>query len=132
MRISDWSSDVCSSDLGDGHAPDVYGRLLRSGLTEGRSMAKLPSGELENQVLGVLWANGGALTPRDVHDALGAARGLPYPTTMTILGRLWRKGLLERARSGRSHAYRPNTPPEQRAASRLNIGRPSWRERVCQ
>src|SRR3546814_13156283 len=76
MRISDWSSDVCSSDLGDGHAPDVYGRLLRSGLTEGRSMAKLPSGELENQVLGVLWANGGALTPRDVHDALGAARGL--------------------------------------------------------
>src|SRR3546814_13778218 len=87
MRISDWSSDVCSSDLGDGHAPDVYGRLLRSGLTEGRSMAKLPSGELENQVLGVLWANGGALTPRDVHDALGAARGLAYTTTMTILVR---------------------------------------------
>src|SRR3546814_18633433 len=70
-------------------------------------MAKLPSGELENQVLGVLWANGGALTPRDVHDALGAARGLAYTTTMTILVRLWRQGLPERERSGRSYAYRP-------------------------
>lgn len=83
-------------------------------------MAKLPSGELENQVLGVLWADGGALTPRDVHDALGAPRGLAYTTTMTILVRLWRKGLLDRERSGRSYAYRPKFSQEERAAARMS------------
>jgi predicted transcriptional regulator len=83
-------------------------------------MAKLPSGELENQVLGVLWADGGALTPRDVHDALGAPRGLAYTTTMTILVRLWRKGLLDRERSGRSFAYRPKVSQEERAAARMS------------
>jgi predicted transcriptional regulator len=83
-------------------------------------MAKLPSGELENQVLGVLWADGGALTPRDVHDALGAPRGLAYTTTMTILVRLWRKGLLARERSGRSFAYRPKISQEERAAARMS------------
>ena len=83
-------------------------------------MAKLPSGELENQVLGVLWADGGALTPRDVHDALGAPRGLAYTTTMTILVRLWRKGLLDRERSGRSYAYRPKISQEERAAARMS------------
>ena len=83
-------------------------------------MAKLPSGELENQVLGVLWADGGALTPRDVHDALGAPRGLAYTTTMTILVRLWRKGLLARERSGRSYAYRPKLSQEERAAARMS------------
>ena len=83
-------------------------------------MAKLPSGELENQVLGVLWADGGALTPRDVHEALGAPRGLAYTTTMTILVRLWRKGLLARDRSGRSYAYRPKISQEERAAARMS------------
>lgn len=83
-------------------------------------MAKLPSGELENQVLGVLWADGGPLTPRDVHEALGAPRGLAYTTTMTILVRLWRKGLLARERSGRSYAYRPKVSQEERAAARMS------------
>lgn len=81
---------------------------------------KLPSGELENQVLGVLWSRGGSLTPRDVHDALGAARGLAYTTTMTIVVRLWHKGVLERERSGRSYAYRPKISQEARAAARMS------------
>src|SRR3546814_16687180 len=28
MRISDWSSDVCSSDLVDGHDPDAVARAI--------------------------------------------------------------------------------------------------------
>src|SRR3546814_2146938 len=32
LRISDWSSDVCSSDLLGGHVRQVLLRLLRSGL----------------------------------------------------------------------------------------------------
>src|SRR3546814_11686483 len=30
MRISDWSSDVCSSDLHAAHRRDVFGRLRKS------------------------------------------------------------------------------------------------------
>src|SRR3546814_6212106 len=36
MRISDWSSDVCSSDLGVGHVTVVAGRLVGAGKTVGR------------------------------------------------------------------------------------------------
>src|SRR3546814_17560255 len=38
MRISDWSSDVCSSDLvamDDGHIVDVHAEALRHKLSEG-------------------------------------------------------------------------------------------------
>src|SRR3546814_13575501 len=105
---------------------------------------------LGNLLLGALWANGGALTPRVSHDAAGSTLGLAYTTTMTILVRLWRKGLLERERSGRSYAYRPKISQEERAAARMSdvlassgdhslalnhfvqIGRASCRERVRQ
>src|SRR3546814_10934247 len=34
MRISDWSSDVCSSDLGEQIAPDLQLRYLRNYIVE--------------------------------------------------------------------------------------------------
>jgi predicted transcriptional regulator len=80
---------------------------------------KLPSGELENQVLEILWSQGRPMTPRDVHDVLSADRTLAYTTAMTILVRLCEKGLVDRERSGRAFAYRPVLSREERAALRM-------------
>ena len=61
------------------------------------------AGELEGDVLAVLWSAGTAMTPGDVHEALGA--DLAYTTVATILNRLLDKGLVERTKAGRAHAY---------------------------
>jgi predicted transcriptional regulator len=82
-------------------------------------MQRLARGELERQVLDVLWTAEGPLTPRDVHTAFGSKRGLAYTTVMTILVRLWRKGLLEREPRGRAFAYRPIETRDERVVSRM-------------
>ncbi len=61
-------------------------------------------GPLETEVMEYLWMVGSG-TPAQVREALGA--DLAYTTVMTILTRLWRKGLLDRQRSGRAYEYRP-------------------------
>ena len=62
-------------------------------------------GTLQAEVLGVLWAAGEvALTPGQVNETLGER--LAYTTVMTVLTRLWRKGLVERIERGRAFAYR--------------------------
>lgn len=80
---------------------------------------KLLSGELENQVLEILWSHDGPMTPRDVHDILSEDRKLAYTTAMTILVRLWEKGLLSRERRGRAFAYRPVLSRDDSAAARM-------------
>lgn len=52
-----------------------------------------------------LWSADAAVTARDVQDAL-AGRELATTTVLTVLGRLERKGLVTRERSGRAHRYR--------------------------
>lgn len=65
-----------------------------------------PDGGLEQDVLRTLWANPDApMTPGDVNRELGEQ--LAYTTVMTVLTRLWNKGLLERVQVGRAYAYRP-------------------------
>ncbi len=84
------------------------------------SVTRLGRGELENQVLTVLWGADGPVTPRQVHDELSKSRKFAYTTTMTILVRLYKKGLLEREQAGRTFAYRPRVSRDQRAAERMN------------
>jgi predicted transcriptional regulator len=76
-------------------------------------------GELEHQVLQVLWAADGPCTPGDVQAALGDEHALAYTTVMTILVRLWQKDLLTRERAGRGYAYRPVESRDERVASRM-------------
>jgi len=80
---------------------------------------KLPSGELENRVLEVLWAAAEPLTPGAVHEVVAADRALAYTTVMTILTRLWEKGELTRRKEGRAYAYEPVVSREQRIAQRM-------------
>lgn len=69
------------------------------------SSERRPDGGLEHDVLRVLWDQADRLlTPADVRKALGD--DLAYTTVMTVLSRLWNKGLLERVLQGRAYAYR--------------------------
>jgi predicted transcriptional regulator len=68
----------------------------------------------------VVWNAEGPVTPRQVHDELRRTRNLAYTTVMTILVRLYRKGLLEREPAGRAFAYRPCVSRDQWAAGRMN------------
>lgn len=62
-----------------------------------------PLGSLEQRVMDIVWS-GGELTVREV---LARMRHEPaYTTIMTTLGRLFKKGLLAREKSGNAFVYR--------------------------
>jgi predicted transcriptional regulator len=63
-------------------------------------------GELENEVLAVLWDTAAPMSPGEVQSAMGG--GLAYATVSTILGRLHTKGLVTRTTIGRTHHYEPS------------------------
>ena len=80
---------------------------------------RLSTGELERKVLDVLWSADGPMTPRQVHDVLASERDLAYTTIMTILVRLWQKGIVSRERDGRAFAYAPHDSREEHVAARM-------------
>ncbi|MCW2606983.1 MAG: transcriptional regulator [Frankiales bacterium] len=61
---------------------------------------------LERAAMDVVWHAQRPVTAREVAAGL-ADRGLAYTTWLTVLGRLERKGLLQRDKSARAHTYRP-------------------------
>ena len=68
-------------------------------------MARRKYGELEGEVLAVMWSADEALTPEEVRQRLGGR--LAYTTVLTILSRLWQKGQLDRRPRGRAFEYSP-------------------------
>jgi predicted transcriptional regulator len=75
-------------------------------------------GALEDEVLAALWSLGGPASVGEVHEALGDG-GLAYKTVLTVLTRLHDKGVLDRVRRGRAHAYTPRQAPADLAAERM-------------
>jgi len=65
--------------------------------------ARRALGALENEVLEILWNADHPLTPTEVLSAIDS--GLAYTTVMTVLARLWNKGLADRSKVGRAFAY---------------------------
>ena len=76
-----------------------------------------PMGSLEADVLRYLWKLNDGATPGQVADALDI--DVAYTTIMTVLTRLWRKGLVERERQGRAYAYRACVSEADYAARRM-------------
>jgi predicted transcriptional regulator len=66
-----------------------------------------PAGALEAEILGILRAAGEPLSPADVRGRIGAGEqhALSYSTVVTIMSRLYDKGLLARQRAGRGFTY---------------------------
>ncbi|MEU6094971.1 BlaI/MecI/CopY family transcriptional regulator [Streptomyces sp. NPDC047079] len=74
-------------------------------------------GELESDVLAALWAADGPLTARQVREQLPG--DLAYTTVLTILSRLYDKGMLVRHREGRGYAYAPARDEASHTARRM-------------
>lgn len=81
-------------------------------------MPKRPDGQLEYDVLGVLWTAERPLSPADVNERLDL--GLAYTTVATILTRLHAKGLIDREPSGRAFVYRALVDESDFAIKRID------------
>ncbi|RBM06846.1 BlaI/MecI/CopY family transcriptional regulator [Streptomyces sp. PT12] len=64
-----------------------------------------PLGELEAEVMNVVWHRAGPVTAQDLTDALNERRPLAYTTVMTVVDRLRAKGWLTREKAGRAFRY---------------------------
>jgi len=62
-------------------------------------------GELEAEIMRVVWARTEPVAVQTVVDALGEQRRLAYTTVMTVIERLREKGWLDRVRHGRQYRY---------------------------
>src|SRR3546814_17557781 len=114
MRISDWSSDVCSSDLA--HAPNAAIRRY-----DGRAISDAHSRGCRARVLN---RKGDHYTVMQscVGAGAGAAKQVSQRQTVTVSDAL--TFTLQTRGPGKTYPYCP--------ASILQIGRPPGRERVCQ
>ncbi len=68
-------------------------------------ISRRPLGDLERAIMDIVWSSA-PLTVHAVAEAL-AERSLAYNTVMTTLDRLFKKGLLEREKTGQAFLYRP-------------------------
>lgn len=76
-----------------------------------------PDGALEGDVLAVLWKSDKALMPGEVNALLDDT--LAYTTVMTVLTRMWKKGLAKREPQGRGFAYRAVLSESELATQRM-------------
>jgi predicted transcriptional regulator len=78
--------------------------------------------ELEAEVMEDVWAREGEVAVRDVMESLNRRTKKPraYTTYMTILGRLYEKGLVTRRREGKTDLYRPTHTREEYADLRAH------------
>ena len=90
------------------------------------------AGELEAEILGVLWAAGSELGVGDVLERLGG--DMAYTTVAKVLDRLHAKGEVRRARSGRSFRYSPISAESNWVAEQVKglMGRAGNRSAVLQ
>lgn len=79
--------------------------------------ARRPMGGLETEVLEQLWRAPDGATPAEVLESLDT--DLSYTTVMTILSRLWQKGLAEREKHGRAFRYRASVTKAELTAQRM-------------
>jgi predicted transcriptional regulator len=95
--------------------------------------ARRAAGALEAEVLGIVREAGAPLSPGEVRQRVSAGqRGeLSYSTVVTIMSRLYEKGLLARQRAGRAFTYTP-VDEASVAASRMSqaLGSGSDRDAV--
>ena len=64
-------------------------------------------GELETQIMEIIWQSQEPVLVSDVIKVLSKKRDIAYTTVMTIMGRLTDKGLLKRTSFGKAYIYNP-------------------------
>ena len=83
----------------------------------GPAASRRPGGALEAEILTVLHDASQALTPGQVLEGLDGT--LSYSTVVTVLSRMYDKGLLSRAKQGRAYAYAPVADAHGMTARRM-------------
>ncbi len=72
-----------------------------------------PFGELEEKVMEIIWNKGNA-TVKEVNEQLTrSGEKYAYTTIMTILDRLYKKGILDRKKEGKGYRYFPKISKEE-------------------
>ena len=117
----------------DGQAVDSVGGTVNSRTVNSRTDGGLvaqrrPDGALEAEVLRVLWDAAEPLTPGEVNEVLGGQ--LAYTTVMTVLTRLWKKGLVGRVAQGRAYAYRAAFTESELATQKMTETLAAVRDRA--
>jgi len=64
-------------------------------------------GDLEAQVMRLIWVRGKPATVRDIVGDLRRERPIAYTTVMTVMDNLRKKGWLRREPDGRAYRYEP-------------------------
>ncbi|MFI5908642.1 BlaI/MecI/CopY family transcriptional regulator [Dactylosporangium sp. NPDC051541] len=77
-------------------------------------------GQLEAEILTVLGAAAGPLTPREVRERLDPDGGLSYSAVVTTLTRLHERGAVTRERGGRAFRYGALSDPAGLVADRIS------------
>lgn len=75
-------------------------------------------GHREACIMEVLWGRRD-VTVREILRAISKEEELAYTTVMTITDRLWKKGLLERRKEGKTYYYTPKSTKESFVTSCL-------------
>lgn len=64
-------------------------------------------GNLENDIMDIVWEMDGEVTVRDVYENLAAKRSIAYTTVMTIMVRLADKDILTKRKDGNTMYFLP-------------------------
>ncbi len=80
------------------------------GFRRPREVVASALGRLEREVMNVTWQRG-EISVRDVYRAF--EERVAYTTLMTTLHRLFKKGMLDRRKSGRAFLYSPRVSPQE-------------------
>lgn len=70
-------------------------------------------GELESEIMKIIWGQKGEISVKDVAESLSKKRRIAYTTVMTIMARLVEKGVLIRRLNGPSYRYAPKVTKEK-------------------
>lgn len=70
-------------------------------------------GELESEIMEIIWRQKGPVSVKDVIEILSKRRQIAYTTAMTIMVRLVNKSVLIRNLNGQSYLYKSKITKEQ-------------------
>lgn len=87
-------------------------------------------GELQAEIMSRMWARGEPATVREMLEELERVRPISYTTVMTVMDKLFKKGLLHRELDGRAFRYSPVDTREAYGAKLLREALEASSDRV--
>lgn len=77
-------------------------------------------GDLELQIMNIIWDKDRPCSVSEIHETLYPENKRAYTTIMTIMGNLYKKGVLERKKEGNAYLYVPVKKRDEIALGFIN------------